>query len=292
VKEFLDSGPVAGDRDEVMARLRRDGYLFLRGLVSVDEVRLAAGELLDELADRRWLRRGDREGQLNGLFRWAGPSMKEFNRVYASLQSKESVHRLVGCDAVRRVVESLLGPAVVHPHRIIRTTLPVKAGGPDDPSIHRDYLNWRIPDMLTVWMPLLPCSRERGSLAVLAGSHLAGVGYPNTFDTPSDWVTGDFDPGDVILFHCYTVHGVLPNESPLLRLSIDSRWQSLAHPVPEWVCGPDGGGNWDDYTGSWTDDRWIRVPQTADILPNQPGQVDPPLVGLPESALLAGPRAS
>lgn len=293
MREFLDSGPVIGNRSELLSRLQRDGYVFCRGLVPADDVGRAAGDLLDELANRRWVRRGDREGRLNNLFRWAGPSMPEFNRVYASLQSTESVHRLACSDEVRAVAESLLGPAVIHPHRIIRTTLPVRAGGPDDPSIHRDYLNWRIPDMITAWIPLLPCRRNRGSLAVLVGSHLEErAGYPSTFEDDADWVTGDFEPGDVILFHCYTAHGVLPNVSKLLRLSIDSRWQSVAYPVPDWVLGPDGGDDWSHYTRTWADDQWIRVPQTAEILPSLPGQVDPPVAELPASELLARPSAS
>lgn len=293
MKEFLDSGPAIGNRHALLTRLRRDGYVFIRGLVPTNDVRQAAGDLLDKLASQRWVRRGDRDGRLNSLFRWAGPSMAEFGRVYASLQSTESVHRLVCSDPVRTVAESLLGPAIIHPHRIIRTTLPVRAGGPDDPSIHRDYLNWRIPDMITAWIPLLPCHRDRGSLAVLVGSQLEEeAGYPRMFEDGADWATGDFEPGDVIFFHCYTIHGVLPNDSKLLRLSIDSRWQSIMYPVPEWVLGPDGGEDWERYTKTWTDDQWIRVPQTAELLPNRPGQVDAPVAKLPASELLSGPRIS
>jgi ectoine hydroxylase-related dioxygenase (phytanoyl-CoA dioxygenase family) len=41
-----------------------------------------------------------------------------------------------------------------------------------------------------------------------------------------EWHASDFELGDVVMFHAYTIHRALPNQTAdRLRLSIDNRYQ-------------------------------------------------------------------
>lgn len=282
--ELTDSLTGHDDPGVVLGQMRQHGYVYFRGLLSSESVGKAASDMLEVLAEHKWTRWGDRDGHLTRRMRWVGTSPDGFRSVYKGLQACESLHRLVRETAIRSVVEDLMGPALVHPQRIVRTTLPVRAGGPAAPAVHRDFPSWRIPDMLTVWLPLLPIPRERGGLCVLTGSHRDGLNTPTDLATDHRWATTDYQPGDVLLLHCYTVHGALPNTTGLLRLSVDARWQPRTQPVPEWVCQPDGGGTWSELVTSWSTDEWIRLPPDAVIETDQSGWS--PLPALPPSRLL------
>jgi hypothetical protein len=49
-------------------------------------------------------------------------------------------------------------------------------------------------------------------------------------DIPPPWLTTDYHPGDVLIFHNLTLHWALPNTSDRVRLSIDTRAQPATTP--------------------------------------------------------------
>ena len=50
------------------------------------------------------------------------------------------------------------------------------------------------------------------------------------------WLTAEFEPGDVVVFSPFTMHGSLDNRSPRFRISIDARYQRAADPIDErWI---------------------------------------------------------
>lgn len=285
MKELRETQHVAGDSQALLAWLRRDGYLLLRDLVPVRDVAHAVSALIEVLSKHGWV--CDSSGRIAQRARRRLNS-DEMDSVYCGLQGCEAVHRLVCHSAIRTVVESLLGPAVVHPQRIIRTTLPVGAGGPSSPAVHRDYPSWRVTDMITVWLPLLQCPPERGGLCVLEASHLDGLDYPVDLVGPR-WVTTTYQPGDALFLHCFTVHGALPNDTDRLRLSVDSRWQSLGEPVPDWACRPDAGRDWAQYTAGWSSTTWVELPPNAEVIDDE-NQPWAELIELPPSPLLTEAR--
>jgi ectoine hydroxylase-related dioxygenase (phytanoyl-CoA dioxygenase family) len=55
------------------------------------------------------------------------------------------------------------------------------------------------------------------------------------------WLTTDYEPGDVLVFHCLTTHAALPNHEDRMRFSAEYRWQLADQPAPRrLVTGPRG----------------------------------------------------
>jgi hypothetical protein len=54
-------------------------------------------------------------------------------------------------------------------------------------------------------------------------------GLPLEF-VPQPWLTADYHPGDLLVFHNLMVHWALPNRSDRIRVSIDNRCQPINAP--------------------------------------------------------------
>jgi hypothetical protein len=116
-----------------------------------------------------------------------------------------------------------------------------------------------------------------GSLAVLEGSHRAGI-LPvhrahgaggvgiDTAPLSHRWVGSGFEPGDVLVFHSLAVHKALPNlTADRIRLSVDFRYQPLSHPISEGSLQPHYAQvTWEQVYAGWKSDRfkyyWRELP--------------------------------
>ena len=93
-------------------------------------------------------------------------------------------------------------------------------------------------EIWTVWFPLVDCPLSQGPVAVSPASHRRGFlqhgeGYEGV-EVPeaTTWAASPLSPGDVLLFHCFTIHKALPNRSSSrIRLSVDFRYQPPSHPL-------------------------------------------------------------
>jgi len=96
--------------------------------------------------------------------------------------------------------------------------------------------------MFTSWVPLGEVPRSLGGLAVQPGSQRGNrVRYRPLAHLESGWVTTDYEPGDVLVFHCLTTHAALPNRESRMRFSAEYRWQLADQPAPRRVVlGPQG----------------------------------------------------
>jgi ectoine hydroxylase-related dioxygenase (phytanoyl-CoA dioxygenase family) len=55
------------------------------------------------------------------------------------------------------------------------------------------------------------------------------------------WIATDYEPGDVLVFHCLTTHAALPNLEQRMRISAEYRWQLADQPAPRRLTlGPAG----------------------------------------------------
>lgn len=100
---------------------------------------------------------------------------------------------------------------------------------------HQDdwYLNGP-PLAWTAWFPLDPCPPDHGGLGLLPKTHERGLrphqgqvsGEAGCETAPDEcWHMGTVNPGDVVVFHCRTVHRAWHNLSPhAARLSVDFRY--------------------------------------------------------------------
>jgi hypothetical protein len=49
-------------------------------------------------------------------------------------------------------------------------------------------------------------------------------------DLQGEWLTSDYQMGDMVIFHSYSIHRVPANLSDVVRLSTDCRFQSISEP--------------------------------------------------------------
>lgn len=140
------------------------------------------------------------------------------------------------------VMRRLLGPSgFCYPVKLPRIVYPASLV-PRQPGnvVHKDYR--AVQDMFTTWVPLGDVPATLGGLAIQSGSHHgARVRYRPLNSLEPGWLTVDYVPGDVLVFHCLTTHAALPNREERMRFSAEYRWQLADQPAPRRVViGPQG----------------------------------------------------
>jgi hypothetical protein len=275
---FVESGGLVADGPALAARMRRDGYLFLPGLLpaaDVAAVQLEVGALAREAG---WLRAdrpvAEATADPGGFCVDPDPvylaTLRRINRL-------ESYHALKHHPALIGVLERMLGGAILpHPRVLMRNIFPAR----DEftTKAHQDFPNVQgTEEVYTAWLPLIDCPMEVGPLQVAAGSHRDGVydfqigagagGIEITDPLEGRWVSGGFAVGDVLLFHSMTVHKGVPNRSDRLRMSMDVRFQLVSEPFNPDNAQPDGQPlSWEEVYAGWRSEAlkyyWKRLPLT------------------------------
>ncbi|HSV82962.1 MAG TPA: phytanoyl-CoA dioxygenase family protein [Ramlibacter sp.] len=238
IPDLIDSTGSIGDPQTLRERWDNNGYLFFRGVIDPHVIAsarvhfrraLAAEGLIDPAVDAPI---------------WTGAPAKTRRPCDAI---GEGVFREVTAQPrLEKLVADVLGdkpvwlPIIAH-----RSSLPSgRANATDDifKGRHQDgYFNEGM-DIDICWVPMMDISRANGGLAVAAGQHKRGYlhdgatppRYPIPTDAipPGTWRTADFRVGDVLLFHRATPHTGLPNQTDVIRMSMDFRFCSESSPKP------------------------------------------------------------
>jgi Phytanoyl-CoA dioxygenase (PhyH) len=198
--------------------------------------------------------------------------------------------RTEGYIDVAGLLDPLLGsPVIVHPAKLVRLIWPHRDELVTRPHQDFPYIQGAA-DTLTAWIPLGGCSPRTGSVRVIPRSHrsdvrpvhrVLGAGGFGVDLRPDDrrWLEIDFQPGDVLLFHAFTVHAASAHHGDRIRLSVDFRYQSASDPIArEWLgphphhAEPNG---WADVTRGWASRRWVElppgpVPPSTELVPPPP----------------------
>lgn len=296
------------DASELRARLRREGYLFLRGAVPVADVLAVRREVVQVLAEDGWTAPGSDPDELlpgpRACLEGADGYFATYRRVLALQRLNELAHH----DAITGLLGELLQrPLLVHPRKIARFGQPQAS---EYTLPHQDYrLVQGTVDALTVWLPLGHAPVALGGLRVAAGSARAGLlpvrpakgpgGMTVDGPVPGTWASVDYQPGDLVLFHSLTVHAAMPNRTDRMRLSVDFRYQAADEPVhtgalhPHYVSHPDI-PDWDELASGWSSRDSIATPPQVQEVTDFRDAWDPGLtVPAPRLVeLLRGPRRS
>jgi hypothetical protein len=268
LQAFEDSSSLLDDPAELRARFDRDGYLLLRGAVDRDLLVGARRAITTVLDAHGWL---DPACDPMAAMPQTGPFVEgepRFLEAYDDVQRLEAFHAVPHHPSVRRYMAALLGPtAFPHPLSIARLIFP----GNDEwtTPAHQDYPNNQgTYDLYACWMPLADCSVDAGNLSILRRSHKLGVAplraslgagnrradLDGRYDT-LDWVGGDLQLGDALIFHSLTVHRALPNRARSMRLSVDYRFQREGDALTEGCLEPHFGRlSWEDIYAGWERD--------------------------------------
>lgn len=278
--DFRDSTDLIDDGAALRQRLDQDGYLFIRALLPADTILSVRARLLARAAAGGWLDPGSptEAGIANQAAACKDPEDR-YMRVFRTLWCDEALHRLRTHPTVLGLFTRIFGePALAHPMFVQRNIFPQSDDFDFTTGIHQDRVHIGGATSYALWMPLGDCPREKGALAVAAGSHTQGVlrtkvgsgagGMDIAEPIPGTWVTGAFHAGDALIFQDVTVHKALPNRSREIRLSFDARYQPLSQPIADTNLKPYAGcGTWPDVYAGWqsTDEQyyWQNLPLTV-----------------------------
>jgi hypothetical protein len=265
-RSFHDSTDLIQDGPALAARMRADGYLFLRGLLPTDVVRDLQLQVGAIARDAGWLRR-DRDiaeaiADLNGFCVDPDPA---YLTTLRAINRLEDYHRLKHHPALISLFERMLGgPVLPHPRVLMRNIFPEREDYTT--KAHQDFPNVQgTTEVFTAWLPLIDCPLEVGPLQVAAGTHTGevydfdigtGAGGIEITDAFEDrWVSGAFSVGDVLIFHSLVAHKGVPNRSGKLRMSMDVRYQLVSEPFNPDNANADGQPlSWDDIHAGWSSD--------------------------------------
>ncbi|MCG8920705.1 phytanoyl-CoA dioxygenase family protein [Actinokineospora sp. PR83] len=294
MRELVDSTPIAGDPAALRAAIADRGYVFLRGLLDPAPIRKLARDVLGALQRDGWLA-GGADPERAALL----PPARDFKNAnfvpgYTDVQRIEYLHALPHDPALTSVLRALVGEDVFcHPRKVARLVWPAELGTTPGLYVHQDFVVEGVADMFTTWVPFVECPPELGGLAILTGSQNEGVQARFDAVDPDDerWASTHYRVGDVLLFHCLTAHGALPNRTDRLRLSADYRWQSASTPVPADALGPHLAGalpGWDELGADWADRSWVTPPEGVRVVERSGGEA----AGVPASRFVRVPEQS
>jgi hypothetical protein len=263
---FGDSSDLVGTPAALRARFAEDGYVFLRGVVDRDMLRDVRARIGAVCAAHGWLQPGtDPIEAIPGVEPTVEGEERYFE-VYDEIQKLEAFHAVPHHPTVRSYMTALLGDsAFPHPLSIARLSFPSNEEWTTPP--HQDYPNNQgTEDLYATWIPLSDCPVKLGGLAILRGSHRLGMA-PLEFALGAgnrqaklderfeslEWVGGDLELGDALVFHSLTMHRALPNRTERMRLSVDYRFQREGEPLTAGCLKPHFARlSWDEIYRGWT----------------------------------------
>ena len=271
---YVDDLTSSSLRDEISSK----GYALIRGVLPQKAVNSLLIEVTRVLYAEGWLlpERDAMERMVN-ISAACGDPDPTFKRVYQQIFNLELFHALPHQASLQRVMKMLVGDRLlIHPKPIGRLIFPhcerlvVQA--------HQDYqFMGGDPEFFTAWIPLHDCPINVGPLQVLEGSHHFGFQehdkenlhvpeIPVGREAGGEWVSGQINAGDVLIFHSLTVHAASPNLSKQLRLSLDCRFQDynrVFNPTNVVFAG-ESGKSWEKTYAGWHSEDlkyyWKKLP--------------------------------
>jgi hypothetical protein len=234
-RELQDSTPLLGDWVGLRERIATDGYVFFRHLLGPLAVRAVATTARAHLDRAGWTAPSADLARARPVLPVRAVRMRDAfaDPGYRAILADPGFNAIPFASSLSAMMAKLLGPAgFCYPRKIPRIVYPASIV-PHHPGnlIHKDYRV--VQDMFTTWVPLGPVPRSLGGLAVRPGSQHSTVVAPRPLERlEPGWVTIDYEPGDVLVFHCLTSHAALPNREKRLRLSAEYRWQLADQPAP------------------------------------------------------------
>jgi len=239
---FADGTALQSAPSELRRLAEAHGHVLVRGLLPDDAVTPVRRFALHALHDLGLLA-DDHEPRLAHGAQLTGTGYDDPR--WVTLQQRigvePSFQALSEHPVLIAVVEALIdAPAMAHRGDICRLGMPGAPALTTPP--HQDhYYVGGSTDLWTAWTPLTPCPLDLGPLAVRDGSHRTsyqahaglGAGRQQVEVSPeARWSSAALAPGDVVFFHCFTVHCALPNTTrDTVRISVDLRYQPASQPV-------------------------------------------------------------
>jgi 1-deoxypentalenic acid 11beta-hydroxylase len=245
--EYQTANHLLNDFEKMNATFREEGYLFFRNVLDTDAVLKVKQDFVQVLQKQGVVKANVSEP----IWKGAGLDQIDDNVLYAL----DSYQELLDRESSLLLFTKIFGePVFMYRNTDIRFALP-KDEKHLTPS-HQDHFFIRQTNRFrTAWIPLMNIERQVGGLALAARSHQSGLlehvehetAYSYIFrgrkqrGVPlerivQEWLTTDYHPGDLLIFHSLMIHRALPNTSDRIRLSLDARYQPVSEPRT-WQAG-------------------------------------------------------
>jgi hypothetical protein len=266
---FTDATPLLDDHGSLRERFNEDGFIYLKGVVDRDLLLDLRAQITSVCDAHGWFAPGTDPLDAIPNVEPCVEGDERYFEVYDDVQRLEAFHAIPHDPTVISLLTPLLGvSAFPHPLGIARLMFPNNEDWFTPP--HQDHPNNQgTQDLYACWIPLGDCPVDLGSLSLLRGSHQLGIAPLEYSLGPGnrraalderfqqlDWVGGDFELGDAVIFHSLTMHQSLPNTTDRMRLSVDYRFQREGEALTEGCLEPHFGRmTWDEIYHGWKRDE-------------------------------------
>ncbi len=239
---------------ERLARFERDGYLVVPHLFTNADLQPVIDEITDEV-DRRaralvasgeLSRAYEEEGFETRLARISRETDKVALSIWDGTLAGPAIFGLLTHPRLLDIAEQLCGPELIASSVYrLRPKIPGHDKGPvpwhQDSGYFEPYCDRAL--VLTVWLPLVDATPERGCLWVLPGAHTGDVlphtarpnkpylEIPGDVLPPGEAVCAPVPKGGVLLLTNRTPHASFDNATNVVRWSMDLRYQSASLPT-------------------------------------------------------------
>lgn len=236
-------------QDEELAVLREQGYFVARQFVDAAQVQalraLSERHLHDHVAPIEYEADLRYPGAPESRSAEGGLTVRRLLNAYARdpLYAQWATDARIGQSLARYFGEAPV-LSTVH-HNCVMTKHPAYGSLT---GWHQDIRYWSFSDtdLVSCWLALGPEMRENGGLSFIPGSHAAAF-QPRQFDDKkffrddapenADWIARAVCPelqaGDVVFFHCRTLHAAQGNRSDRVKLSVVHTYHPQScHPLP------------------------------------------------------------
>ncbi len=273
--------PFAGDlsqSDELAQSLQEHGYLYLRNALDVALIEAARSEVFRHLAQAGEIADPPEAGLATGSSRRPDPA-EDDGLFWQTVSEGPFLRRITHGLELQTILDNAMAEPVRAFDMVYLRPTPVGRAT----SLHYDYpfFAGSAQPMINAWIPIGHVPVQDGPLVIVEHSNrfsdliepLLAVDYnadrsndvvqqaayggasdidPIRLVTERDTrlLSGDFQPGDLLLLDMFTLHGSLDNVSPQgrVRLSCDVRFQPADQPADddryfgEYPKGSKGGG--------------------------------------------------
>jgi hypothetical protein len=265
MKLFEEVQATALNARVLQEELKTKGYVLIRGLLPQRGIHVLVDEVTRVLNAAGWLLPGsDPVERFADAGAACGDPDPGFKRTYQEIFNLAAFHSLPHHPALKNAMKMIVGERLlIHPKPIGRVIFP----NCDRLTVHA-HQDYRFmggdPECFTAWIPLHDCPLDMGPLRILEASHRFGFQnhvdenlhvpeIPKDAAAGGDWVGGEIQAGDVLIFHSLTVHAASPNVSNKLRISLDCRFQDYGRAFnPANVAfGGESGKSWEKTYSGW-----------------------------------------
>lgn len=232
---------------EAGRKFAEDGYFIAKGVYSPEEVQLLEGDF-DRIVNQI-LSSGE---SVNA--RWTGPEMDRLDTKQLVVLHTHNVQQYSAVWAKAfyqsrfiQAATDILGPDVVLHHSKLFQK-PSEEGAPF--PMHQDWTYFPTVNdtMMAAIIHVSAATDEMGCLRVYPGSHKLGRVEGSNGQTESEMLAQyplenalplEAEPGDVVFFHYFTIHGSMPNRSAQTRKTVLVQMHSGSDRVEDGIHHPD-----------------------------------------------------